>query len=130
MGYNGYKKYQILVQYDACTNQPTGIVKPNLPTDPDYVAPVYDPVMCPPETTTTSTTTTLALINVDVILSTNVSGLSAVRGSNTYSISETGSWNIPNYVDYIEFQIASGVGVDGVDLTLTITYNGGQQYTL
>lgn len=43
----GKKHYALLVQYSAATGLPTGVVKPNSPADPDYVAPVDDPVNCP-----------------------------------------------------------------------------------
>lgn len=43
----GYKIYTILVQYNARTGEPTGVVKPNIPSDPDYVAPVLDLTSCP-----------------------------------------------------------------------------------
>lgn len=54
----GYKKYNILEQYNLDTGQLTGITKPNSPLDPDYIAPVYDIIACPIGTSTTTTTTT------------------------------------------------------------------------
>ena len=44
---NGIKKYTLLVQYSILTNLPTGIVKPNVMGDPDYVAPENDFITCP-----------------------------------------------------------------------------------
>jgi len=44
----GTKIYTILVEYNSRTGLPTGRVKPNVPSDPDYVPPVYDPVNCAP----------------------------------------------------------------------------------
>lgn len=43
---NGYKIYTLLIEYSSLTGQPTGRVKPNVPNDPDYIPPVYDPVIC------------------------------------------------------------------------------------
>lgn len=43
----GKKNYALLVQYSAATGLPTGVVKPNVPTDPDYAPPVDDPLNCP-----------------------------------------------------------------------------------
>lgn len=51
----GKKKYSILIEYDGYTKEPTGRIKPNIPSDPDYVAPVIDLIACPVTTTTTTT---------------------------------------------------------------------------
>ncbi|SEW37513.1 hypothetical protein [Chitinophaga arvensicola] len=50
----GKKHYALLVQYSTATGLPTGVVKPNNPSDPDYVAPVEDLESCPapPQITT------------------------------------------------------------------------------
>ncbi|NIG54749.1 hypothetical protein [Chitinophaga sp. Cy-1792] len=47
MSNTGNKQYALLVQYSASTGLPTGVVKPNVPGDPDYVAPVVDAAGCP-----------------------------------------------------------------------------------
>lgn len=39
------------VEYSTLTNPLTGATKPNTPSDPDYVAPEYDPVACEPQAT-------------------------------------------------------------------------------
>lgn len=44
----GYKAYDTLEQYNLVTNEPTGVEKPNVPSDPDYVGAVYDPTDCVP----------------------------------------------------------------------------------
>lgn len=44
---NGYKGYRTLEEYDILTGNPTGQTKPNVPGDPDYVHPIYDPTSCP-----------------------------------------------------------------------------------
>ena len=43
----GWKIYQRLEQYLVSNNQSTGVTKPNIPTDPDYVEPVIDLNSCP-----------------------------------------------------------------------------------
>lgn len=48
----GYKtgmlNYITLEEYDTYTGNATGLTKPNTPSDPDYVAPIFDPVTCVP----------------------------------------------------------------------------------
>lgn len=43
----GRKIFQFLKQVNATTMTPTGVVKENLPGDPDYVAPIVDYTFCP-----------------------------------------------------------------------------------
>jgi hypothetical protein len=43
----GYKGWTELEEYYLDDNTPTGNTKPNVDTDPDYVAPVYDTTACP-----------------------------------------------------------------------------------
>lgn len=47
MANTGYKVYNTLEEYDTATGVATGNTKPNVDTDPDYVAPVYDTTTCP-----------------------------------------------------------------------------------
>ena len=47
--------YTNLIEIDAVTGLPTGITKPNVPSDPDYIAPFVS-LDCPLSTTTTTTT--------------------------------------------------------------------------
>lgn len=46
-GNTGLKVYAILIEMSTLTGQPTGVTKPNVPSDPDYIAPVVDHVTCP-----------------------------------------------------------------------------------
>jgi hypothetical protein len=48
MGNSGYKSFNTLELYYKDDNSPTGIEKPNVITDPDYIAPVLDTVNCAP----------------------------------------------------------------------------------
>lgn len=54
---NGFKKYNFLVLFDTVSQQLVGQSKENSPFDPDYIAPIFDPISCPFPTTTTTTTT-------------------------------------------------------------------------
>lgn len=58
MGNSGLQGWKWLVQVDS-NGVPTGVRKPNDPSDPDYVAPVINYSACPiPATTTTTSTST------------------------------------------------------------------------
>jgi len=46
----GYKGWSTLEEYDTYHGTATGVTKPNVPSDPDYVAPVWDPATCQPQT--------------------------------------------------------------------------------
>lgn len=48
MANSGYKSFETLELYYKDNNSPTGIEKPNVITDPDYIAPVLDTVSCAP----------------------------------------------------------------------------------
>jgi len=43
----GFKAWTTLEEYNVATGAATGNTKPNDSGDPDYVAPVYDPAICP-----------------------------------------------------------------------------------
>lgn len=45
----GFQGWNTLRQYDTLNQVPTGITKPNSPSDPDYVAPVYNTGACSPQ---------------------------------------------------------------------------------
>lgn len=47
MNNTGIKIFTTLIEYDSITDLPTGRSKPNLPTDPHYIAPISDPSVCP-----------------------------------------------------------------------------------
>jgi hypothetical protein len=46
----GYKSFAFLEKYYTDDNTPTEEIKPNVATDPDYIAPVLDIAACPPAT--------------------------------------------------------------------------------
>jgi len=48
MGNTGYKFYDTLERYYTDDGTSTGETKPNIKTDPDYIAPFLDEVDCPP----------------------------------------------------------------------------------
>ena len=45
----GQKGWANLEEFDTFTGAVTGNTKPNAPSDPDYVPPVYDPTTCSPQ---------------------------------------------------------------------------------
>lgn len=47
MANTGKKAYKTLEQYNVATGEATGVTKPNIDTDADYVAPVDDTGTCP-----------------------------------------------------------------------------------
>lgn len=54
----GRKIYTQLKEVSSFTREETGRTKPNVLSDPDYIAPVNDTLSCPIGTTPTTTTTT------------------------------------------------------------------------
>jgi len=48
MGNTGYKSFETLERYYTDDGTSTGETKPNIVTDPDYIAPFKDEVECPP----------------------------------------------------------------------------------
>lgn len=76
------KKYGTLTEIFSDTGIPTGNTKPNVPTDPDYVPPVYD-VNCVPSTTTTTTTT----LPIDTLLVEVQNNTSQVLNFNVFNVS-------------------------------------------
>ncbi|KAF2507135.1 hypothetical protein EYY60_21755 [Flavobacterium zhairuonense] len=48
MGNTGYKSFETLERYYTDDNTSTGETKPNIVTDPDYIAPFLDTTNCPP----------------------------------------------------------------------------------
>lgn len=53
--YNGERCYLWLYEVDVATGQRTGRRKLNIPSDPDYIAPIMNTEACPLPTTTTTT---------------------------------------------------------------------------
>jgi hypothetical protein len=49
MSNTGVKIYRFLKEVNIVSGLPTGLVKPNVSSDPDYVAPVADYATCPIE---------------------------------------------------------------------------------
>ncbi|MEN2416399.1 DUF5977 domain-containing protein [Flavobacterium mesophilum] len=48
MGNTGYKSFASLEEYYIDDNSPTGNSKPNVVSDPDYIAPLLDTIQCAP----------------------------------------------------------------------------------
>lgn len=47
MSNTGIKAFSLLIEINNRTGLPTGRSKPNIPEDPDYIAPVEDLEACP-----------------------------------------------------------------------------------
>lgn len=47
MSNTGYVKFESLEEYDEITGNSTGVTKPNVEGDPDYIGPEFDGVTCP-----------------------------------------------------------------------------------
>lgn len=95
MANTGRKIYPWLIQVDD-SGMPTGLRKPNDPSDPDYVAPIVDYVDCPLPTTTTTTsttTTTTALPAQDIEFKMTDIGVTSV----SYKVS---AFDVPSGVNY------------------------------
>lgn len=50
MANTGYKSFTLLERYYKDDGTSTGDIKPNVTTDPDYIAPILDTISCPPDT--------------------------------------------------------------------------------
>lgn len=48
MANTGYKSFTLLERYYKDDGTSTGDIKPNVVTDPDYIAPILDTISCPP----------------------------------------------------------------------------------
>lgn len=107
----GYKGFSRLRERNITTGQLTGVTKVNVDTDPDYIAPVYDPAYCEvgelyvtPEATTYNRTSAAGSININIL-------------SNT-------TWEGTNNAFNISFPFGNTGIHDGV-LTVSITENTG-----
>lgn len=67
-GNTGLKGYSTLEEYNTDTNLPTGTTKPNVDSDPDYIAPVSDTTTCPngPDITSVSYGYSLEISKVEM----------------------------------------------------------------
>jgi hypothetical protein len=67
-GNTGEKGFNDLQEYNTTTNIPTGVTKPNVISDPDYIAPVSDTATCPngPDISTVTFGYGLSISNVNM----------------------------------------------------------------
>jgi hypothetical protein len=95
MSNTGYKGYTNLEQYFLDNGTATGFIKPNDVSDPDYIAPVYDPIFCPPpspsvtSTPTVTVTPTITPTTTPTVTPTATVSLSPVAISPTPTITVT-----------------------------------------
>lgn len=113
---NGYIAYTLLVQYSSLTGAPTGLQKPNIPSDPDYIAPVYNPTLCPPILPDEMT--------IVVVIPTNFAAtIKMYHGGAIDQRTTSGNWVLPKRIyDSIVFIVTS---IPPVYFQYKITYNGG-----
>lgn len=64
MANTGFKGWSLLEEYYVDNDMATGFVKPNVPGDPDYVAPVEDNDFCPPDSVAPPPSN-IVLINIE-----------------------------------------------------------------
>lgn len=116
----GYKGWENLEEYDTYHGTATGVTKPNVPSDPDYVAPVYDPATCSLQEefllfTTTSTSPsfafTLATGSTPVIVEAKSAG--TVIYSSTESASSGKTLDLSAGSGNISIWVKGPVGVNG-----------------
>lgn len=86
---NGDKVYTLLVEYNTRTGLPTGRVRPNVPSDPFYIAPVQDFDTCPlPEPVEPT------YYGVNVMVDNFEVVVKLLYGSNYISVDRTTTWTI------------------------------------
>src|SRR5690606_33309794 len=91
---NGYQGWNTLEEYDTYHGDATGITKPNVPGDPDYVAPVYNLSACSIQSLLTVNNTDTdtediyrLFVDTDVEIWVNSSLVHTQRGTGTYTMS-------------------------------------------
>jgi hypothetical protein len=112
---DGYKVYTILVEYSNLTNLPTGRQKPNIPSDPNYIAPILDLISCP----------IVAPQNMNIIVEI-AAGFTAdigLRyGASILTRSTPGTWTVPRRTyDAVTFSVT----VEPSPYICKVTYNNG-----
>lgn len=116
---NGTKIYTLLVEFNTRTNQPTGRVKSNIPSDPNYIPPATDLVECPIPSGPVFT-------YMDVIVA--IAAGYTVNIQLTYNelhidTGASGTWHIVDRTyDGVIFQVSA---VAGINYIVKITYDNG-----
>lgn len=120
---NGFKVFTLLVEYSTKTGHPTGRVKQNIPSDPQYIAPVVDHGACP-----IPGDPVFNHYNVDVEVAAGYLCTVQLWYSGTFHIDQTNTnttWNIVDRpYDQVIF-VVSTVPSGSPSYTVRITYQSG-----
>lgn len=99
---NGDKIFTLLVEMNSRTGQPTGRLKPNIPSDPNYIAPIVDTIACP-----LPGPIVIPTIDVDVAIGEGfTANVKLLYGTSFIEQDASGVWTIPDRVyDGIIFEL-------------------------
>lgn len=115
---SGTKVYTTLVEYSVATGQPTGRIKPNIPTDPDYIAPSTDLSTCP-----LPGDPVIPYIDIAVSIQSGFAAtIELLFGTANISTDVTGTWHV---VDRTYDGALFEIGTAPYDYKVTIVYNSG-----
>jgi hypothetical protein len=132
MGNTGYKFFASLEQYYTDDNSSVGVTKPNIVTDPDYIAPFLDTTSCPPSTRFYNEVKTLTVTKNDCSSGYAGSSITLTANANQFvsaisvsdANSQADSWLAANAQAY-----ANTSGTCTLDNAITITsYSEGNLY--
>lgn len=120
---NGIKVYTLLVEINQRTGQPTGRVKPNIPSDPNYIAPAEDLTACP-----LPGPPSFNHYNVDVMIGAGFTATIQLWYSGDHTDqTANGEWNIVDRsYDYVIFDVTAGPP----SYTVQIVYQNGTTKTV
>lgn len=118
---NGEKIFTLLAEYNARTGEPTGRTKPNVPADPNYIAPTTDLVACP-----LPGDPVIPTIDVTVVIGPEFAAtFNLLFGIDHVETSVAGIWTITDRVyDGIIFEVTTAPEA----YTLRIDYASGVSY--
>jgi hypothetical protein len=112
----GYKGYGRLRQKNVETGEYTGVTKTNDPSDPDYIAPVYDPTYCEPGELY------LEVSRVDIYVGTQSTSVSVDITSNTI-------WDVAVRSPYLELNFGDE-GVNDGTIWVDVLENSSDERTM
>lgn len=120
---NGDKIFTLLVEMSSRTGLPTGRLKPNIPADPNYIAPTVDLITCP-------LPGPIVIPTIDVAVAIGVGysiEFKLLYGTSEIARSTAGTWTVPDRIyDGIIFSVTTAPQ----GYTVQITYNSGQIKTV
>lgn len=115
---NGTVVYTSLIEYNVRTNLPTGRIKANIPTDPNYIAPATDLSLCSVPGTPDVPTIDI-VVNIQEGFSVNIELL---FGTANVSTEVSGTWTVVDRTyDGILFQLST----TPVSYIVKVVYNNG-----